>query len=235
MLKNKRVNDILIPLLLVLNLLLGGFIYTKVSDALQTKKIYDQAVITKISDIPQITPNRQNEDQQKEVIRDDRDFSDIEDVITENKPGTPARISIPKIKVNTLVEHVGLDPVGNMDVPVDPFNTGWYKYGALPGENGNSVIAGHLDTKTGPAIFSRLHELRTGDEVIVTDNLGNNRTFKVYKVSVYSERGFPINTIFGSSNEAYLNLITCTGAFDEHFEDYTDRLVVFTKLDESED
>ncbi|MGM0852354.1 MAG: class F sortase [Bacillota bacterium] len=31
--------------------------------------------------------------------------------------------------------------------------TGWYQGGYKPGESGNAVIGGHVDSRNGPAIF----------------------------------------------------------------------------------
>src|SRR5687768_11412154 len=57
----------------------------------------------------------------------------------------PQRLDIPKLGITAVVEHVGLDAKKNMDVPKDHHNVAWYQHGPVPGEVGNSVVAGHLD------------------------------------------------------------------------------------------
>jgi hypothetical protein len=59
--------------------------------------------------------------------------------------GQPTSLAIPAIGVNAAVEQVGVNAQGNMDVPRNPNNTAWYAPGARPGQQGNAVIAGHVD------------------------------------------------------------------------------------------
>lgn len=151
-------------------------------------------------------------------------------VVRINTYGTPLHIIIPAMSVNTTVEHVGKDAQGNMDVPKDANNVAWYELGYKPGENGNAVIAGHLDTKTGPAIFYNLNQLKVGDEITVATNLNKKLVFTVVNKQIYKANNFPVLTVFGTASEPLLNLITCTGVFDRTTEHYLDRVVVITKL-----
>lgn len=143
----------------------------------------------------------------------------------------PQNLSIPKINVNAFVEQVGQDAGGKMDVPKEVINIGWYQLGFKPGESGNSVMAGHLDTVTGaPAVFYNLNQLQIGDQVIVTDVNGKNLTFEVVKVQSYPFNQVPLEEVFGSSNKRMLNLITCVGTWNVGSRNYSHRLVVYTEL-----
>lgn len=152
---------------------------------------------------------------------------------TPPKKSLPQRLVIPKINVDANVEMVGEDVKGNMDVPKDYNNVGWYEYGTVPGDTGNSVIDGHLDTPTGSAVFYRLWELKIGDELTVIDTGGEKYTFEVYKREFYDVEQFPGREVFGKSKFAGLNLITCAGTFDRETQNYSQRLVVFAKLVET--
>lgn len=144
--------------------------------------------------------------------------------------GVPVRIVIPRLKIDADVEHVGLAPDGAMDVPQRFDTVGWYKLGARPGELGNAVLAGHLDSKTGPAIFWRLKELQPGDEVIVAADDGKERRFVVRELENYIYDQAPLERIFGQTESVGLNLITCIGTFDRRSQNYDQRLVVYTTL-----
>ncbi len=144
----------------------------------------------------------------------------------------PVSLSIPSLAINAPVESVGKDADGSMDVPKDDMNVGWYRYGPRPGQPGSAVIAGHLDSKTGPAIFYSLSSLKPGDEVQVVVEGGRILTFTVEKKETYPDSSFPIAAVFGPSREARLNLITCQGVFDHASQNYSDRLVVYTRLKE---
>lgn len=143
----------------------------------------------------------------------------------------PVTLSIPKLSVIANVEYVGNDAKGNMDVPKNDMHVAWYQPGFLPGANGNAVLAGHYDTKAGgQAVFYRLGELQTGDDVIVTDEKGTQLTFRVVSKDTYPVDTFPIKTVFGESDKKYLNLVTCGGVWDATRKIYADRIVVRTQL-----
>src|SRR2546428_5949381 len=59
----------------------------------------------------------------------------------------PMRLVISSIKVNALIEPVGVLPTGDLETPKGkPWNeVGWYESGPVPGERGSAVIDGHLD------------------------------------------------------------------------------------------
>ena len=68
----------------------------------------------------------------------------------------PVRLDIDRIGVHAPVAAAGLDTDGQVAVPPldQPWLTTWYDRGPSPGERGNSVIIGHVDTrKVGAAVF----------------------------------------------------------------------------------
>jgi sortase (surface protein transpeptidase) len=152
-------------------------------------------------------------------------------VAAPRRPDAPIELKIPKIGVDAQIDTVGVDRTGAMATPTTPFRVGWYGLGVLPGDLGNAVIDGHLDSAVyGAAVFWRLGDLRPGDPIQV--RMPNNRTltFVVEKSAVYPYNDAPLNDIFGPSNDARLNLITCNGIFDRSSKNYNRRLVVYAKL-----
>ncbi len=145
----------------------------------------------------------------------------------------PIAVTIPKININASIERVGVDVEGRMDVPKDAFNVAWYEYGIKPGEVGNAVFAGHLDTVTGaPAIFYNLSSVEVGDAIVVSTEEGKRLTFTVVRKEIYDGNQFPLKEVFGASDKKMLNLITCQGWFDYQVQEYSHRLVLYTKLQE---
>ncbi|QKS70108.1 sortase [Paenalkalicoccus suaedae] len=143
---------------------------------------------------------------------------------------TPTKIEIPAINVDAVVDGVGLEPDGAMSVPDDGDTVGWFNRGAKPGAQGNSVLAGHVDDLTGPAIFFDLKDLEAGDEIIITGENGDVLTFQVMGKESYPYDDAPIDLVFGGTSSRNLNLITCTGEFDRNVGTHRERLVVFTEL-----
>ncbi len=146
-------------------------------------------------------------------------------------PGVPETITIPKIHVSAKVESVGMDSLGRMAVPTNATDTAWYSPGFKPGMNGSAVIDGHLDQVTGaPAVFWNLKLLTMGDTISVTEDNGKKYTFAVSEIKRYPYNTFPIKHVFAASDVPMLNLITCNGTWDKTSKNYSDRLVVYSKL-----
>lgn len=142
----------------------------------------------------------------------------------------PARIRIPFIGVDSAIENVGLDSSGIMAAPKDYWKVGWFEPGARPGQLGSAVMAGHLDSTTGQAIFWELHKLQPGNRVYVADKAGHELVFEVTGSAVYPYNNAPLAKIFGDNSARQLNLITCNGLFDRLAHNYDKRLVVFSRL-----
>lgn len=123
----------------------------------------------------------------------------------------PKRITIPVIKLDALVEPVGVLENGQMDVPKNFDRVGILSPWTKPGMMGNAVIAGHFDHYTGPAVFYHIRKLKPGDQIFVSDEHHKKLTFRVKKVESYLASQAPIDTIFGDTQQAQLNLITSQG------------------------
>ncbi|SFP88661.1 class F sortase [Salibacterium halotolerans] len=139
----------------------------------------------------------------------------------------PAAVNIPAISVEAAVNKVGRLPSGKMGEPENVEDVGWYGPGYRPGEQGSAVLAGHVDSKTGPAVFFELEKLKAGDEIIVRGNNGEQETFIVQNQKSYDRSDAPVEEIFGWSYRRQLKLITCTGEFNENAGTHEKRLVVY--------
>jgi sortase (surface protein transpeptidase) len=143
---------------------------------------------------------------------------------------SPVHLGIPAIGVSAAVVRLGLKPDGTLEVPGDFDDTGWFTGGPAPGETGPAVIAGHIDSRSGPAVFYRLRELRPGDEIAVARTDGSSVRFAVDGVAQYPKRAFPTEAVFGPSPDPILRLITCGGTFDRSRGSYRDNVVVTARL-----
>ena len=141
--------------------------------------------------------------------------------------GLPVRLEIPKIHVDTALDHVGIAPNGELGVPEGPINAAWYDRGPRPGQVGNAVIDGHFDWVNGkPAVFSNLHRLSVGDDVYVVDEKGATIRFMVSELKTYAQNQDDSDVFIPNDHASHLNLITCAGAWDKVSRSYSERLVV---------
>ncbi|GAC1357851.1 MAG: class F sortase [Ktedonobacteraceae bacterium] len=145
----------------------------------------------------------------------------------------PVRLSIPAIGVNAPIEKVGIQADGEMGTPVqNKWNgVGWFVAGTLPGQQGSTVMDGHLDDQNGaPAVFWNLSKLHTGDSVMVIDGSRKALQFHVTRTMAYDYNKAPLQEIFGNGGGKYLNLITCAGSWSYAQNQFQQRLVVYTEL-----
>lgn len=142
----------------------------------------------------------------------------------------PVRVRIPAIDVDADVDDMGLNHDGSIEVPEEFADTGWWSYSPRPGRVGASAILGHVDSRTGPAVFFRLHELEPGDEIHVDGEDGRSVTFVVRELEQYPKEEFPSEKVFGATSTPTLRLITCGGAFDSNAGSYLDNLVAYAEL-----
>ncbi|MBK5215431.1 MAG: class F sortase [Candidatus Pacebacteria bacterium] len=146
--------------------------------------------------------------------------------------GTPVRIKIPSIKVNAIVENVGLTLDGAVDAPVGPDNTGWWNGGPIPGAIGNAIIDGHSGWRNNiPAAFDDLKNLKKGDKIYVTSSTGITSTFIVRELKIYDRNDEALDVFISSDGKSHLNLITCTGIWNVVEKGRESRVVVFSDLE----
>lgn len=137
-------------------------------------------------------------------------------------------VTIGSIKVHaTKLEKLPLLSDGSLAAPKDPDRAGWYADGTVPGQVGPAVIAGHVDSTTGPAVFYDLKLIKRGQKITVALSDGTKTVFEVDRALNTPKKGFPTDAVFGPTPDAQLRLITCGGPYDRVVGSYVDNTVVF--------
>jgi hypothetical protein len=148
-------------------------------------------------------------------------------------PGSPpVRLDIDSIGVHTSTfVDLGRGRDGSIEVPRNFAAAGFYTLGPTPGQFGPAVIAGHVDSHEGPAVFYRLGALKAGATVSVGRRDGTTARFVVDRVAAYPKAQFPTTEVYGNTtSRAELRLITCGGSFDDRSGHYVDNVVAFAHL-----
>ncbi|BDZ49930.1 hypothetical protein GCM10025867_21710 [Frondihabitans sucicola] len=109
-------------------------------------------------------------------------------------------------------------------------SAGWYAKGVVPGGVGPAIIAGHIDSATGPGVFLHLNRLAAGDRVTVTMKSGVVETWQVTGSDQSPKSNFPTSSVYGTTPTPALRLITCQGTFNPAIGHYDDNLIVFADL-----
>lgn len=152
------------------------------------------------------------------------------DIVAESAPGkqyAPMRIQIPAIAASAPVDPLGLNRDGTLKVPTDFARAGWYTGRPPPGATGPAIIIAHVDSKSGPAVFKRLRDLKPGNEVTVTRADRSTVIFAVDRVESHPKKAFPSNAVYDPTPGATLRLITCGGSFDRKAGHYRENVIAF--------
>ncbi|MET8267886.1 class F sortase [Micromonospora arida] len=144
----------------------------------------------------------------------------------------PTSLAIEKIDLRAPVHDVGIAPDGTIAVPdaARAQEAGWYDQGPTPGQYGPAVIVGHVDTTSGPGVFHKLRELRSGDEIEVTRTDQRVAVFEVNSVEKFDKGRLPVDEVYGDFSRPSLRLITCGGQWVGGETGYADNVVVFASL-----
>lgn len=130
----------------------------------------------------------------------------------------PSGVRVPDLDLDRPLVPLGRLADGSLEVPSD-----FDDVGVWTGE-GPVVLAGHVDSTTGPAVFARLGELRPGDRVEVRTSTGAVQAYAVDRVETHPKDDFPTFEVFTGTG---LRLVTCGGAFDRRAGSYRDNVVVW--------
>jgi hypothetical protein len=143
----------------------------------------------------------------------------------------PLRVRIPAAGVDAPLVPLALDAAGTLVPPPPdrPGEAGWYAGGVTPGQRGTAIVAGHVDTVQGPAVFYTLGALRKGRTVSIDRTDGGTAVFTVDSVEVFAKSAFPDRRVYAAASRPELRLITCGGAYHDG-TGYTGNVVVFAHL-----
>ncbi len=145
----------------------------------------------------------------------------------DEQAAAPVRVRIPAIDIDAAVGPLLVDENGVLPPPDSFEETGWWKEGPEPGEVGPAVIAGHVDSYKGPAVFFELDEIDAGDKIFVDRADGTTVVFVAQRTERHPKAEFPTEAVYGDTPNAQLRLITCGGAFNETERTYLDNVIVF--------
>ena len=144
-----------------------------------------------------------------------------------NDAPVPTSISIDEINVASApVVDVGVEDNGDMELP-GAEAVGWYRYNAIPGEPGSSVLSAHISYNGSNGVFRYLSDVEPGDVVSVGYDDGSAATFEVVEVAQYDKQELPLDRIFDKDGGPVLTLITCGGDFNSSLRSYEDNFVAY--------
>lgn len=146
-------------------------------------------------------------------------------------PAQPTRIRVGSVSIDAPIMNVGLDSRGIIAAPPPEkaSEAAWFKDSVSPGARGASVIVGHVDNESGPAVFYSLGALKKGSTIDVARDDGSTATFTIYGIEVFTKAEFPAKRVYGDTKDPELRVITCGGTYSRD-SGYSGNVVVFARL-----
>ncbi|MFJ3967225.1 sortase domain-bontaining protein [Streptomyces parvus] len=111
-------------------------------------------------------------------------------------PSPPVRITAQAVGLDAAVDTVGTAEDGTVALPDEGDRAGWYSASVTPGQRGNTMLVGHVDTTRGPAAFYTLGALRKGDHITVHRRDKSIARFTVTALNVYERDNFPSTSVY---------------------------------------
>ena len=142
----------------------------------------------------------------------------------------PKKIIISSIGVDAYVQKVGVDQNKEVAVPSNLHMVGWFVDTVRPGQKGLSLIDGHVSGRKNDGVFKDLEKLNEGDQFLV--QLGDGSEIKYRVIGKRSASVKDSVSIMFSQNpkvSSQLNLVTCSGKYDEKTRSYDERLTVMAE------
>ncbi|MFJ9721572.1 class F sortase [Streptomyces sp. NPDC101209] len=140
----------------------------------------------------------------------------------------PSSLTLPRLDVRAPVKAVGVAADGQIEIPANPRQVGWYRYSPEPGSpKGSTVIVGHVDSKgRGLGVLVALNDVRAGDRVLVRQKDGGEVRYRVSSRRTIGKRDLAASGAFRRDGPAVLTLITCAGPYLPDKGGYQNNLVV---------
>ena len=96
-----------------------------------------------------------------------------------------------------------------------------------PGQNGLSIISGHVTGRTSDGVFKNIGSLNKGDSFAIELGDGSTKNYKVID-RIQIKEADSANYLFSQNPKvkSQVNLITCGGKFNKSTNQYEDRIII---------
>lgn len=139
----------------------------------------------------------------------------------------PVRVQVEGTGIDLEVIPGGVEANGAMALPDNHYQAAWYRYGPAPGaEEGSSVLAAHVDSRTEQLPIAGLKDVAEGTILTVTREDGSILRYATEGVENIAKRSLDGHRLFDRTGEPRLKLVTCGGEWLEAQDDYEDNVVL---------
>lgn len=126
----------------------------------------------------------------------------------------PTSVALPRLGISSSLIPTAVDAQGGFIIPPQAEQASWFSPGPEPGQNGRSMVLGHVNLDGAQGVFSRLREARQGDVVEIGQPDGPPRRFVVDRVAEQSKAEWKRADMYRPLDHPEVALITCGGDLD---------------------
>lgn len=143
-------------------------------------------------------------------------------------PALPRTLKISKLGVDARVVRTTVRVNSEPAWPTNIYDAGWYENSAKPGEEGATLLIGHLSGSERNGVFFDLTSLVPGDTIELTTGNGAIHHYYIVKMEAYRRNQIDTSLLSQSAvpGRSGLNLLTAVGNFERN-ADVVQQLVVF--------
>lgn len=126
----------------------------------------------------------------------------------------PTSVALPTLGLTLPIRGVGIAVDGQMELPPNPSEVGWYRFGPAPtSATGAVVLAAHVDSRTyGPGPLARVRTLAPGSTIVVS-TATRSVSYTVTDVIVVQKKELDLSLLFDRDGPPRLHLVTCGGEY----------------------
>ena len=143
------------------------------------------------------------------------------------KPPALPRLTIKSIGISAHIVSLGRTKTGQLQRPPNYTDVGWWSGGTRMGRPGVTLLAGHVDSTSGPAVFYRLTSLRRNAIVLVEDRDGRRFKYRITNREEVRKDAFPTQRVYAKTGDRVIRLITCGGPFRPEVSSYRDNIIFY--------
>ncbi|PHG57741.1 class F sortase [Bacillus toyonensis] len=148
---------------------------------------------------------------------------------SQNISSPPVKMEFLHPQVTVDILPVGLDSEGRMNVKDGLEIASWYKQSAIPGNKGNTLLAGHRDWNGELGPFQYLETIEKNEKILIQYENKESRLFQVVEKQEYPVNEVP-TSVMDIQEGTRVTLITCTGKFIREKGGYQSRVIVTLRL-----
>lgn len=139
----------------------------------------------------------------------------------------PKILRIPKLGVEARIRRVGVSLSGEPVAPSNIFDVGWFEASGKPGQPGAVLLNGNVVGPTRAGVFATVHELVSGDQIVLERGDGTLLTYKVTKTQEYNQLDMSAATNPIDLSKQGLNLMTTVNKYSALGAQSEKRVIVF--------